>query len=98
MPNIIRSPLANADIIEIWNYIAEDNPAAADRLLTKFDDTFRRILHQPGIGRLTDELGAGLRMFPIGSYFIFYRPTGFDVTIFRVLNGARDIGADFFAE
>ena len=98
MPNIIRSPLANADIIEIWNYIAEDNPAAADRLLAKFDETFRRILHQPGIGRTTDELGSGLRMFPIGSYLIFYREHGADVTVFRILHGARDITADFFTE
>ena len=98
MPRIIRSPLAKADIVEIWAYIAEDNPAAADRLIDRFGDIFQRILDQPMMGKSTDELGEGLRFFPTGSYLIFYRCVGGDIEIARVLHGARDVSAEFFAE
>jgi toxin ParE1/3/4 len=38
MPKIIRSDAAEEDLLEIWLYIAADNPAAADRLLSKIDE------------------------------------------------------------
>jgi toxin ParE1/3/4 len=40
MPVIIRTAQAEEDLIEIWLYIAQDNPVAADDLL---DDIERRI-------------------------------------------------------
>ena len=98
MAGIIRSPLANADIVEIWAYIADDNSAAADRLITRFDEIFRHLLAQPLIGKATDELGANIRFFPTGSYLIFYRPVGANIEIVRVLHGARDISAEFFRD
>jgi toxin ParE1/3/4 len=30
---IVRRPQARLDLIEIWNFIADDNEAAADRML-----------------------------------------------------------------
>lgn len=98
MAGIIRSPLAKADIVEIWAYIADDNPAAADRLITRFDEVFRRLLAQPLIGKATEELGAGVRFFPTGSYLIFYRQVDPNIEIIRVLHGARDITAEFFRD
>ena len=98
MAEIIRAPLAKADIIEIWAYIADDNSVAADRLIARFDDVFRRLLAQPLIGKATDELGADIRFFPTGSYLIFYRPVGENIENVRVLHGARDISAEFFRD
>jgi plasmid stabilization system protein ParE len=33
MPRVLRKPLARADLLDIWNYVADESPAKADRLL-----------------------------------------------------------------
>ena len=35
---IVRTPRARLDLIEIWEFIADDNEAAADRVLDRFDN------------------------------------------------------------
>jgi toxin ParE1/3/4 len=96
MARIIRAPAAESDALEIWSYIAEDNPEAADRLIDRFDEIIRTISKQPELGRSVEELAPKLRFVPIGSYLIFYRPSEDGVEIVRLLHGARDITAEFF--
>ncbi len=43
MSRITRRPLAAADILDIWSYIAEDSLGAADRWLDGIDVV--RVLH-----------------------------------------------------
>lgn len=38
MSNLITSPEAEADLLEIWLYIAQDSPVNADRFLDKLED------------------------------------------------------------
>jgi plasmid stabilization system protein ParE len=33
MPRVLRKPLARADLLDIWNCVADDRPAKADRFL-----------------------------------------------------------------
>jgi toxin ParE1/3/4 len=56
MARIIRSPEAETDALEIWTYIAEDNPTAADRLLARFNRTIHSVAAQPKIGKSVEEL------------------------------------------
>lgn len=98
MARIIRSSQSERDALEIWAYIAQDNPTAADRLLGKFDDFFTALSLQPQMGKSVDELSPRLRFIPIGNYLIFYRPLPDGVEIARILHGARDITAEFFGE
>lgn len=97
MQRIVRAPAAQADAIEIWAYVAEDNAPAADRLLERIDQMIRKIALQPLIGKSVDEIVPGIRFVPIGSYLIFNRVVGDGIEIVRILHGARDIGTDFFA-
>jgi toxin ParE1/3/4 len=85
------SNAAKADINDIWDYIAEDNLSAANRLIDRFEQVFGNLADQPGIGRLRQELGYELRAFVVGAYVVFYRPTSAGIEIARVLHGARDI-------
>jgi plasmid stabilization system protein ParE len=39
----VVTPEARADLIEIWNYIAEDSIDAADQAIARLDDAFRRL-------------------------------------------------------
>jgi toxin ParE1/3/4 len=82
---------AQDDLLEIWSFIAQDNPKAADNLLAAFADQFDRLLKFPEIGRDRSELKIHLRSVPVKNYIIFYQLTEKYVEILRVSHGARDI-------
>ena len=86
---------AVADLDEIWDYIAKDNPDAADRLIRNIESKCRRLALSPLIGRPREMLSPGLRSFAMGNYVIFYQPEDYGILVMRVLNGARDIEAEF---
>ena len=95
MPQVTRRPLAETDILEIWDYIAEDSLAAADRWVDHLDEQFRVQATQPMMGRARDELAPGVRSFPFRRYVVFYVPLDGGVDVVRVLHGARDIDGVF---
>ena len=95
MSRILRRPRAEADLIEIWNYIAQDSPTRADKLLDEIDEKSQTLAQSPFIGKARDELGRKIRSFPIGNYVLFYQPIEGGIDIIRVLHGARDIDALF---
>ena len=98
MARIVRAPAAESDAVEIWAYIAEDNPAAADGLLDRFDSVFRTLAAQPHLGKTIPRLGPNLRFLPVGAYLAFYRPFEDGVEIVRILHSARDVTAEFFRD
>ena len=98
MPQVTRRPLAETDILEIWDYIADDSLAAADRWVDHLDEQFRVLATQPSMGRARDELAPDVRSFPFGRYVIFYMLLDDGIDVVRVLHGARDIDAVFNAE
>jgi toxin ParE1/3/4 len=85
------SDQARSDLDDIWFYIAQDNPEAADKFILKIISRFPRLAAMPHLGRQREELSPRLRSFPVGRYVIFYRPLYNGVEIVRVLNGARDL-------
>jgi toxin ParE1/3/4 len=38
MPKVVQLPQAETDLDDIWWYIAQDNPDAADRFLDKIEE------------------------------------------------------------
>lgn len=42
MGHVTRRPLAAADILDIWDHIAEDSVEQADRWVDKLDEKFKR--------------------------------------------------------
>jgi toxin ParE1/3/4 len=51
------------------------------------------LLAFPAAGAPRDQLAQGLRMKPYGSYAIYYFADARDLTVVRVLHGARDAAA-----
>ncbi len=49
MSSILVTPAAENDLTEIWLYIAEDNPLAADRVFEAAQSTFDNLLQKPKI-------------------------------------------------
>ena len=91
MGRVFRTSRAEADLTEIWQYVAEDSVGSADRLLGQIDRTCRRVSEAPLSGRSRDELGASLRSVSVGKYVVFYRATSGGIAVIRVLHGARDL-------
>ncbi|MBU1665552.1 MAG: type II toxin-antitoxin system RelE/ParE family toxin [Gammaproteobacteria bacterium] len=94
MPFVLKRPMALADLVEIWDFIADDSEANADNFLSKLESRLDLLAHQPRMGRARDELMNGLRSYPIGRYVVFYLPHPDGVELVRVLHSARDIDAD----
>ena len=74
MAIVLRKPQAEADLIEIWIYIAQDSPTSADKLLDEINEKSQTLAVSPFIGITRDELGPHIRSFPIGNYVLFYQP------------------------
>jgi toxin ParE1/3/4 len=89
------TPLAEADLEEIWLYFAQANEASADRFLGRILSQCRQLAQFPRMGRARENLVHNLRSFPVKQYVIFYRPVDDTVEIVRILYGARDIEAIF---
>lgn len=85
------SDAASADLEEIWLYIAQDDPDAADRFIRTIVSRFPTLASMPRMGRHREELAAELRSFPVDNFVIFYRPMDGGIEVVRVLHGARDL-------
>ena len=85
------SNAARADLDEIWLYIAEDDPEAADRFIRSINSRFPKLASMPYMGRQREEPSPGMRSLPVGNYIIFYRPIDQGIEVVRVLHGARDL-------
>lgn len=90
MSHFSLSTLADSDLDEIWNYIAQDNPDNATQFLLKLMDRFYLLASNPMIGTSRPSFGPGMRMFPYENYSIFYILVEGGVEIIRVLHSARD--------
>jgi len=98
MPKVLLSDLAKLDLEDIWSYIAQDNPKAADSLYDSMQEKFRSLSESPQIGRRRPEIGEGVRSLAAGNYVVFYRVVSEGVFIARVLHGKRDIPTVFESE
>ncbi len=68
------SPRANADIEAICDYIARDNPDAADRLDDRIHDAITLLAQFPGMGHARTDVKDRRYMFwTVGNYVIAYR-------------------------
>lgn len=102
MLNYRLTRLAESDLYDIWAYIAEDNPLAADRVFEYLHELCNNLAQSPKIGKLRKDLAPTLWVFPVGKaqwrtkFSIFYRITGDGIEIARVIEGHRDISPEFF--
>jgi len=98
MPRTRYTNSAEADLLELWLTIAEENISAADKSLDLIHTTVSLLATQPEMGRARPELADGLHSIPTRThYIIFYLTDAEDLIIVRVLHHARDINADYFS-
>jgi len=88
-------PQAEADLEEIWWYIAQDSPDAADGFLDQIEERCAVLAQFPLMGTAREDLLPSLRSLVVGSYVVFYLPVNGGIEIVRVLHGKRDLEALF---
>ena len=92
MLRLVFTEMAQADLLDAWLFIAEDNLAAADRVLDTVEQESKVLLTQPFMGRARPELGTQVRSWPSATpYILFYEVDETELTILRVLHHARDV-------
>ena len=80
---------ALAEVADILNYIARDNPIAADEVSLAIEDTVAMIRGQPRLARVVYH--GQVRAFPVGEYpyRIFYQAKPDEIVIRNVRHTRR---------
>jgi len=86
---------ADVDLLHILTYLAERNRTAAVALAGRFNANLENLAHFPFIGRDRSIFAQGLRSIVVENYVLFYRVERERILIVRVLDGRRDIEAEF---
>ena len=92
------APRAEADLDEIWLYVAKESGdiETANGLVDIITDRFFTLARFPYIGRSREEdFGPGYRSLAVGEYVIVYCVEDEDVLILRVVHGRRQLEALF---
>ena len=95
MSDYLLTPLAKADIFEIWSYIAEANEEAADRVERAIYDACAFVAGGPMRGHSRPGLTTrSLRFWTLTrypNYAVVYRPETAPLQIVAILHGKRNI-------
>lgn len=92
MKRFVLTTRARQDVSDLWDYIADDNIEAANRVLEALETAMLKLAKNPGIGHLREELADQRhRFFLVYSYLIVYRHQTKPLQIIRVLHAARDV-------
>ena len=83
-------PDAFADLNEIWEYIAQDNVGAADRLLEDIESAINMLVSNPYAGHLRPDLNSqALRFWLVRNYLIAYSAEN-PLLVIGILHGHRN--------
>ncbi|MEK7699099.1 MAG: type II toxin-antitoxin system RelE/ParE family toxin [Planctomycetota bacterium] len=85
-------PVALDDLISIFDWIADDSPANADKFIRKLDQQILNLKNHPSLGRMPRDEKlkiAGYRVLIIESYLVFYMVRDKTVEIHRIIHGSR---------
>ena len=99
--NVFRSSVAEADLAEIAQYLAERNLDSAIHFLDAAESTFEQLADSPELGSVGEYHSIrldGVRRWRIDGfkkYLDFYREIAEGIHVLRVLHGARNIEAIF---
>ena len=87
-------PSAQADLVSIFDCIAQDSPNRASSFVDKLDRRIGALEQHPSLGRsprhprLRED---GYRVLIIEAYLVFYIVRGREIEIHRVVHGSRNL-------
>jgi len=94
MSAYVLSPGAKQDLDDLWDYVADEDVDAADRLIELIFDAFEELARFPDMGHKREDLTKFPVLFwPVGNYVIIYRGMRSPIEIVAIVHGKRDIPA-----
>ncbi|MDD2366190.1 MAG: type II toxin-antitoxin system RelE/ParE family toxin [Desulfuromonadaceae bacterium] len=102
MPALFKveiTPTAEADVTEIWDYIAQDNPGNAEAFISRLSEQIDTLENFPERCPLIAEnriMGTSYRHLIYGHYRTIFRIVGDCVIILRIIHGARLLDSGLF--
>lgn len=95
MKGLLFSQAAHEDLLEIWCYIAKDNPDAADLLEHDIRLEAQTLVALPTLGhRRQDLTQRDVWFHTVRKHYLLVYRWGEAIEIVRVLHGARDVAAE----
>jgi toxin ParE1/3/4 len=90
MSGYVLHPEAYTDLDDIWEFIAEDNPNATDRVREDIYKAFNKLVRFPHQGKRRPDLTSRpLRFITVRNYLLAYAPDESPLLVIAVLHGSR---------
>ena len=93
MTRVVYLPDADADLIDIYVWIAQENPEAAARLVQRLVAAVRRLADFPESAPIRPDIVPGVPSLVVGRYLVLYRVEADRIDVVRVVHGSRDVAA-----
>jgi toxin ParE1/3/4 len=100
--DLVWTPQAREDLIEIYTYIGLDNPSAAERIFDALQAKTLLLIEYPRIGVRRPDIRPSTRILIEGQYLVLYetRPDSNEgdideVEIVRIVDGRRNLKSLF---
>lgn len=87
MLKVVKSPLAEEDLLDIWQY--SYNKWGADKAveyLMQLDSGMQKLTSNPMLGKSRNTVRLGYRSIQINRHVIYYKTTDRNIDIIRVLH------------
>jgi len=87
-------PVAQDDLLSIYDFIALDSPNRALAFVDKIDEKIRALEHHPSLGRIPRHAKLreyGYRVLILESYLVFYLVRGQAIEIHGVIHSSRNL-------
>ncbi len=92
MKHLRLTPLARADLDDIWEYsVKQWNVDQAETYLLALNSTMQLLTEQPELGRRIDDIREGYLKFLAGSHLLIYRVKTDYIEIVRILHKSNDV-------
>jgi toxin ParE1/3/4 len=88
-------PIAQQDLMDILDYIKQDNPGAASKFIDTIDAAIAKLANFPLMGPVPNDprlQSLGYRVLVSGDYLVFYVVKAETVQVRRVVHGKRRYG------
>jgi len=87
---------AQADLLALADFIANESVDAAERVVEDLDKAMRGLAEMPGKGHVREDLTRepGVLIWAVGRYLVVYRQDARLLEVLRILHGSRDVGRE----
>jgi toxin ParE1/3/4 len=91
MTTVVGLPQFEADLDDIWYYVAARNVAAADALIDRIRLRCEALAEHPELGPQRPDLSPACRQLVVDPYLVLYRISDDAVELVRAIHGRRHL-------